>query len=143
MSAILTFRLPAPLQLPNRKGLAHSRRAAAGKIAAARNYLAWEVTIALGGPRPPVPFRFSAVEIYRHSIQAPDVDNLYASAKDLLDVLQPSTARRTFGLGIIENDKPSRCAIKVRHVQARARTDQHTLVVIRELSSFELEAAAA
>lgn len=143
MSAILTFRLPAPLQLPNRKGLARNRFAAAGKVATARKALAWEVSIALAGSRPVTPFKFCTIQIYRHGIQAPDIDNLYASAKDLLDVLQPSTKRRTFGLGIIADDKPSRCLPTVRHVQAKKRDDQCTVVVIRELSAVEFEAVTS
>lgn len=139
----ITFRLAAPLILPNRKGIAYNRQAAAGKVAAARVSMAREVMAVLGGPRPAVPFEYSSVQVFRHSLQEPDRDNLYASVKDLLDVLQPSHERRTFGLGIISNDKPSRCLLTVRHIQARYRSDQCTIVVIRQLPGLEAVRVAA
>lgn len=132
----ISFRLTAPLQLPNRKP--NLRWQAKGAITKkARELLAWEIMAALAGQIPAETFKFSSVRIFRHCVgEGPDVDNLYASAKDILDVLQPPTARRTFGLGIISDDKPSRCDFVIQHVRARHRPDQCTRVVIRMLEAM-------
>lgn len=137
----IAFRLAAPLELPNRRGIASNRAAGTAKIRDARRNIAYEIISQLSGDRPEPPFKYAAVTIFRHSLQEPDTDNLYASAKDLLDVLQPSGEQRSYGLGIIENDKPSRCELKVRHRTARYRTDQCTRVVIREMTEVEFNTA--
>lgn len=139
----LFFTLSAPLLLPNRRGIASSRAAGAARVRAEREQLAWEVAALLAGSRPVVPFRHAAVQVFRHAVQEPDTDNLYTSCKALLDVLQPCGARRLYGLGIIENDKPSRCILSVRHMQERHRTAQCTRVVVRELGAQEFSAVLA
>ena len=144
MTGIIQFRLAAPLQLPNRKSNLNWN-AKGAMVKKAREQLAWEIRAALAGQMPAQPFQFSSVQVFRHGIIEPDRDNLYASAKDLLDVLQPMRdvrPRRLFGLGIIADDKPSRCAFEIKHIKARHRTDQCTVVVIRQLAASDLERAA-
>lgn len=95
---------------------------------------------------PPMPLDLCAVTIWRHSLVEPDTDGLFGSIKQLLDVLQPKGGivtvqgkprlRNPQGLGIIADDKPSRCAVDVRWIKARHRTDQKTVVVIRELAEM-------
>ena len=138
---VLTFRLAAPLQLPNRQRIAANWRAGAAEKKKARALLSSEIAALTVGQRPAEPWSLVSVQVFRHSIQEPDTDNLYASVKGLLDCLQPATQRRTYGLGIIANDKPSACELSVRHVKARHRTDQCTVVVIRELAEIVAEAA--
>src|SRR5271157_315989 len=137
MTSIIQFRLPGPLQLPNRKQNLHWK-AKGAIVRKAREKLAWEIRALLNGQMPAEPFQFASVQVFRHGIIEPDRDNLYFSAKDLMDVLQPSTDRRTFGLGIISDDKPSRCDFDIKHVKAKHRPDQCTVVVIRELASIAL-----
>ena len=141
MTSILQFRLHAPLQLPNRKPNLDWRIKAA-MVRKARFQLAWEIRAALNGFLPPEPFAYASVQVFRHGIREPDIDNLFASAKDILDVMQPATEKRKFGLGIITDDKPSRCKFEIKHIQAKHRTDQGTLVVIRQLETIQQETAA-
>lgn len=129
----ITFRLAAPLVLPNRNPLGKNWRAAAGRKKTARHDLALEV-MSLIGPRPEIPFRFATIQVWRHSVQECDTDNLYASLKPLCDVLQPSSRRHPDGLGVIENDKASQLYTRAYQVRAPRRCDQHTRVVIREVS---------
>lgn len=56
--------------------------------------LASEVMVLTVGRRPAEPFRYAAVRVFRHSVQEPDTDNLYAACKGLLNVLQPVTGLR-------------------------------------------------
>ena len=143
MPALIEFRLTAPLQLPNRQRISRDWRAGAAQKRRDRALLSAEIAALLAGQRPVEPLKIVSVQVFRHSIQEPDTDNLYAACKGLLDCLQPLAASRTYGLGIIANDKPSVCKISVHHVKAKHRTEQFTRVVIRELSSFDLERLAA
>lgn len=143
MSVDISFHLAAPLQLPNRK-LNLRWQAKGAMTRKARELLAWEIRAAMVGQIPAEPFKFASVRVYRHCVgEGPDIDNLYASAKDILDVLQPPTARRTFGLGIISDDKPSRCDFVIHHVRARHRPEQCTRVVIRQLEAMPVLLAEA
>jgi len=143
MSAIIQFRLAAPLLLPNRKGIARSRAAGAARVKRERIVLASEVMALTAGRRPAVPFSYAAVRVFRHSVQEPDTDNLYAACKGLLDVLQPATGQRVYGLGIIADDKPGTCHIEAHHVPAARRVDQCTVVEITALSAAEMHARHA
>ena len=139
----ITFTLAAPLQLPNRKQNLDWRIKGA-MTKKARELLAWEIRAAIAGQIPAAPFEYASVKVFRHGLREPDLDNLFASAKDLLDVLQPmrdKRPRRPFGLGIIVDDKPSRCKFEIAHVKAKHRTDQKTVVVIGELASINAIAA--
>ena len=130
---VFSFRLAAPLQLPNRIPAGKTWKAAAGRKAKARQLLALEV-MALIGARPAQPLARASVQVFRHGIQAPDQDNLFASCKGLLDVLQPSTARRKYGLGIIAGDDPAHLELAVHHIKAAHRGEQGTVVVVREIA---------
>jgi hypothetical protein len=138
MAHAIQFRLAAPLVLPNRKGIAQHRAAGAAQVKRERVILASEIMVLTAGQRPATPLRFASVSVFRRSVAEPDTDNLYASLKPLLDVLQPSGDRRVYGLGIIANDKPSACWINVHHVPVNRRNEQCTMVVIRELTASTL-----
>lgn len=135
MTKIITFTLREPLKLPNRRGIPQNRNAGAAILKKERAFLSQEIWALLGGRLPKEAFSYAQVKVFRHSLQEPDTDNLYASCKALLDVLQPVAKNRVYGLGIIENDKPSRCDLIVRHVRARKKDDQCTRVVITQLES--------
>lgn len=106
-----------------------------------RERMAWEIASLLTGSRPVRPIKFVRVQVFRHSVGEPDTDNLYASCKPLLDVLQPATDRRTYGLGVIENDKPSRCELRAHDVKAPRRNEQFTRVIITEIDAQTIAAA--
>jgi hypothetical protein len=91
--------------------------------------VAREVWVALGGRLPAEPIQRCRVTVYRHSTRQPDDDNLAGSLKPLLDALQPSTDRRTYGLGLIADDAPGVCSMVPRWVKA-TRATQFTRVVI-------------
>ncbi len=80
------------------------------------------------------PMEYATVQVWRHGIQEPDYDNLFASLKGLMDVLQPVSKRHPYGCGVILNDSPKHVYTRIHHVQAQKRVDQHTRVVIREVS---------
>jgi hypothetical protein len=67
--------------------------------------LAEEIRYA-AGVRAGAPMPFAVVIVTRHSPSEPDPDNLFASAKPLLDVLQPPARAYPFGLGLIVGDAP-------------------------------------
>jgi hypothetical protein len=133
--ADLVFRLAAPLPLLNVQLRQHF-----AQRGAAKKDLAWEVLAALGRARPAQPLQRVEVTIWRHSVQAPDQDNLVASAKSLLDVLQPASKRHPYGVGVISGDDPARLRLAVHHVKAKHRTDQHTLVRVRAVESMPVAA---
>lgn len=137
----LTFCLQRPLTLPNKRGIAATRKHGAATLRQERQDLAWEIAAALSGVRPAKPIKYARVQVFRHSVGTPDRDNLFAACKALLDVLQPSTARRLYGLGIIENDCPSRCELRVFDIKAPRRNEQFTRVMITEIDATAIAAA--
>ena len=137
----LIFTLPYALKLPNSEGIPTTRGIGAAKIRKARTDMAWEVAALLSGLRPAKPIRYSRVQVFRHSVGVPDRDNLFTSCKGLLDVLQPATSKRLFGLGIIENDCPSRCDLRVFDTKSPRRNEQFTRVVITEIDAKAIAAA--
>ncbi len=139
---VITFRLAAPLKLPNRRSAAAHWGQAAGDKAKERRALALEIMSQVV-PRPAVPFKFCTVQVWRFGIQEPDYDGLVSSTKRLLDVLQPLSPRCPDGLGIVENDKPTRLFLRVIPVRAKRRSDQCTRVLIREITQAELDAMRA
>lgn len=78
------------------------------------------------------PFPRARVTVWRHSLHEPDTDNLYASCKHALDILQPCTPKRAYGLGMIENDKPSCCDLRAFWIKTARRTDQRTVIEVVE-----------
>lgn len=131
----MTFRLAAPLPLLNEWERMHFR--AKGRH---KTDLAWEILAALGR-KPAQPIERAEVLVWRHSIRAPDQDGLIA--KRLLDALQPASKRHPYGIGVIAGDDPARLVFRIQHVRAKHRTDQCTVVVIRELAAIEPVAMAA
>lgn len=123
--APIVFTLPCLLPLPNRTRGEHWTATRDRKPQLAR-----EVWAALNGRRPAEPLARSRVTVWRHGIVEPDFDNLAASLKSLLDVLQPVTERRTYGLGLIADDAPSACDIRPRWIKAGRRVDQRTVVEV-------------
>ncbi|WBO60571.1 hypothetical protein GT370_07310 [Acidocella sp. MX-AZ03] len=106
--------------------------------------MAMEIAALLAGIRPVEPIQYARVWVFRHSTgQEPDRDNFNAACKGLLDVLQPSTAKRSYGLGVIENDKPGRCDLRIHHVHAKHSTQQMTRVIITEIDAAEIDAVRA
>lgn len=97
------------------------------------NGLAWQMRAAFLGPLPVAPIARSRVKVWRHAIQALDVDALAASAKFLLDILQPPSARHPYGLGVIANDRADCCDLVVRWVPVKHRPDQRTVIEISDL----------
>ncbi|GAA0721438.1 hypothetical protein [Dokdonella soli] len=80
--------------------------------------------------KPREPFQRARVTIHRHGPKEPDPDGLPATAKALLDVLQPFSKRHPCGLGVIVDDS-SRCIeLHVKHVHS---TEQRTDVLIEPL----------
>lgn len=137
----IVFNLPYALVLPNRRGIASSRLAGAGKVRKEREQMAWEIAATLAGFRPRAPLKYVRVQVFRHSTGVPDTDNLYAACKPLLDVLQPATDRRVYGLGIIDNDKPSKCELRAFDAPLQTRQLPFTRVIITEIDAKAIAAA--
>lgn len=137
----LAFTLPYALTLPNKRGAAATRKAGAAALHQERMRMGWEISAMTAGLRPEKPIKYARVQVFRHSVGEPDRDNLFTSCKALLDVLQPSAARRVYGIGIIENDCPSRCDVRVFDIKAPRRNEQLTRVVITEIDAKAIAAA--
>lgn len=104
------------------------------KQAKPRADFAWSVMLAIkaaGGSIPTTPFQRARITIVRRSVGHPDPDGL--SAKRLLDVLQPLSARHPTGLGIIIDDS-AKClgptGAEIRAVHVTSRREQGTDVLI-------------
>lgn len=123
----IILRLSRPLTLLNARDRMHW-----SKKRAEKNNIAWEIRAQIQ-KLPAQPIEKSSVTVWRHSVQIPDQDNLQASVKSLLDVLQPNSKKHPFGLGIIAGDDPAHCKILVFHMRATTFAAQHTLIRIVEL----------
>jgi hypothetical protein len=123
----IAFTLPMLLDTPNRTRGQHWAVTSAYK-----RRVAQEVWIALGCRLPATPIERCRVTVYRHSTRQPDDDNLAASMKPLLDALQPATAKRRYGLGLIADDAPGVCLMVPRWIKA-TRGNQFTRVVIEPM----------
>ena len=128
----IVIRLAAPLPLLNVWERMHFTARSKFKTA-----LAWEVLAEIGR-KPATPIEVADITVWRHSIRAPDGDNLIAKA--LLDVLQPASKRHPYGLGIIAGDDPAHLVLAVHHVQAATRTEQCTRIRIREAQAMAVAA---
>lgn len=137
----IVFNIPYALVLPNRRGIASTRFSGAGKIRREREQMAWEIAAELAGFRPAAPLKYARVQVFRHSTGVPDTDNLYASCKPLLDVLQPATDRRLYGLGVIQNDSPTRCELRAFDEPLRKGLKAFTRVIITEMDAETIAAA--
>lgn len=106
-----------------------------------KRMLAQEIALAMIGQRPSVPIAAVFVQIFRHSVGVPtDDDNLIAKA--VLDVLQPPSKRHPYGLGVISGDDPATCRHTIVPIREKHRTEQKTVVVIRELAEMPARNAA-
>lgn len=102
----------------------------------ARINLAWEIAAELGRQRTLAPIERASVEITRYYCGTPlDPDNLAASAKHVLDVLQPPSRRCPTGLAVIAGDDPAHLALTLRQVRVPHRHQQRTLIMIAETTS--------
>ena len=143
-----TIHFTLPLLLPTRNEQDRMHFHEKTKL---KERLAMEIR-ACGFVRPINPLPLCAVTVWRHSLVEPDTDGLFGSLKQLLDVLQPQGAliaikgktqfRNPQGIGIIADDRPSACDVRAYWIKARHRTDQKTVVVIRELSEMPERTAA-
>ncbi len=84
------------------------------------------------GIRKHLPLRRCDIDIVRFSRREPDPDGLPATAKPLLDALQPLSKTHPFGLGVIAEDS-SECIrrLTVRHSKGANRTEV-TIHEVRE-----------
>lgn len=128
------FTLPMLLPTLNRWERMHWRERSLFK-----RRLAAEINVAIVGQKPTSPIAVVDVRVFRHSVGDPDADN--SIVKALLDVLQPSSKRHPYGLGVISGDDPASCRSALVSVRERHRTDQKTVVVIRELAEISQAAA--
>ncbi|MDL2172443.1 hypothetical protein [Asaia sp. HumB] len=135
----ITFTLPAPFPLVNRTtGFSHYT------TAKQKNQLRRQVMAAALHLRPPAPFERAKVIVERHSVGTPDKDNLWGSAKRLLDCLTTPAllnvrtegarqrTKNKRGLGFIIDDAPQYAEIEVIGVKCK-RDEQRTVVTIREV----------
>lgn len=126
MSNRVSFTLDGLLPLLNRQLRTHW-----AKRRLEQRDLAWRVVAALGAShRPAAPISPARVYIERHCTILPDVDGLYGSAKQLVDVLCMQSRTHPVGLGIIEDDAPQYCRLYVEAVKVRHRNEQQTRVLI-------------
>lgn len=121
------FRLGAPLRTLNEIKRMHHR-----VYSRYRASLALEVSALTTGRRPAVPFKRAYVRVERHSAGTVDQDNLQASIKPLMDILQPFSVRCPSGLGIIAGDDPASVRVDVLQFKC-ARGQGSTLVDISEV----------
>lgn len=92
--------------------------------------VAWQVRLE-AGPPPTEPFKRVKVAVFRESTQEPDPDGIRATAKPILDVLQPCSKKHPVGLGwIIEDSAQCVVDLKVHHVKGVA---QRTRVVLESV----------
>lgn len=143
MTRKITFTLPAPFPLVNRiTGYSHFT------AARQKNQMQREVAAVAYHLRPSVPLDRAHVLIERHSVGTPDTDNLWGSAKRVLDCLTtpmplkvrtPGARQRTKnkrGLGFIVDDAPKHLVLDVKAVKCRL-CEQKTVVTITEIVGAE------
>ena len=134
----ISFVLPAPYPLLNRSLRAHwSVRKR--QQAAIRGTILEQIG---GSPGlPPEPFQKAHVVIERHSVGAPDYDNLVGGGKQLIDCLttpvmgKGGRQRNRRGLGIIVDDSPDHLTAEYHAVKCRL-CEQKTVVTITELEAL-------
>src|SRR5580765_3392856 len=69
------------------------------------------------------------VHIERHSTIEPDPDGLDGAKKLVLDVLQPSSKRHPYGIGVIANDNSQCVESTVKHVKCKGGVKKTRIVV--------------
>lgn len=82
------------------------------------------------------PMARCAITVQRHSQREPDPDAMHSTAKMLLDVLQPTSAKHPLGLGVIAEDSSGCIAsLQVFHCRGRGRTEVEITEVRDDLRS--------
>ncbi len=140
----ISIRLPFLLPTRNVQDRMHFHQKRALKDDIIREFLAAGVLPSAAR----APMAFAEVTVWRHSTREPDIDGLYGSLKQILDVIQPVGDLRKVGgklrhanlggLGIIANDSPSHLVVRPLWVKAR-QSEQHTMIRIREQEPAEVE----
>jgi hypothetical protein len=125
VSFVVCFTLGAPTKTLNEiRGMNHFAYGR-HRLAVAREIAALTV-----GQRPTSPLTRARIRIERHGSRDIDPDNLAASAKIVLDVLQPYHAtQRPDGLGFIASDAPSCLSLEIVPVRS-SRAGAKTIVQI-------------
>jgi hypothetical protein len=123
----IVFRLSRPLLLPNRKKNLHWT-----DISRIIHDLSDEAARAISNA-PAETIAFASVGVLRYGLKEPDDDNLRASLKMLLDILQPRSKRHPYGLGIIADDDPEHLTSEIHHIQVHSFAEQQTIVRVRDL----------
>lgn len=141
----ITIRLPFLLPTRNQQDRMHYHDKRKLKDQIIREFLAAGI---LPGR---TPMEYAEVTVWRRSTREPDVDGLYGSLKQLLDVIQPEGDLRKVGaklqhanpggLGLIANDSPSHLIVRPLWIKSRP-SEQHTVIRIRELAAMPAEVAA-
>lgn len=85
--------------------------------------MALEILALLGGPAhfPRPPFAKARLTIVRHSAGTLDLDNLYAAAKGIADILCVKSKRHPFSLSVMLDDAPAYCDLVVSQAPAKRR----------------------
>ena len=123
----VTFVLPRILPLLNVRDRTHW-----AKRRREKQDLAWEIASVIG-PRPKTPIKRARVTIERWSTGTPDTDGVWGSAKALVDVLCAPSRTHPCGLGVIVDDHPGVCELRVHARKAAHREDQRTVVTVEAL----------
>lgn len=115
MSDTLEFILPFALESLNVRDRKHWSKRSKDKHA-----MSMEVMAAIGGPRhfPRPPWERVRVTVVRCSSGRLDKDNLWASAKQLLDSLCVASPRHPGGLSIIVDDSDDRLDLVMKQSSA-------------------------
>ena len=99
-----------------------------------RRFLAEQIRrhASMDAPRPP--FGFARITVARYALQLPDLDNLYAGFKPLLDCLvTQQDGRHPDGMGFLVDDNPLRMTLGIRPGLAASRSEERTEVEIAEI----------
>ena len=139
----ISIRLPFLLPTRNQQDRMHFHEKRDLKNRIGREFLAAGIL-----PGTTTPMAFAEVNVWRHSSREPDLDGLYGSVKQLLDILQPQGELRTVkgklqhanpgGIGVIANDSPAHVVLRLFWVKAKP-SEQHTMVHLREMAGVLAE----
>lgn len=81
-----------------------------------------------------IPFEKCRVTITRYSLKVPDADNLWASAKPLVDCLLVHSATHPQGLGFCRDDSPDHMQMIVKSALVKRSAEQRTHVLIERIA---------
>jgi hypothetical protein len=125
---VIEFEIPLLLKLPNTLSGRHWSAAMAQ-----RKKLAPMLSLALSQYFGAAPMERAHVTVTRYSIGPvrPDWDNLFASAKPLIDLLLVRTERHPHSFGLIVDDDPKRLIPFMFSERCEKRSQQRTHVKIQ------------